>query len=335
MRHAMLWESLKDGLVRCQLCAHECSLKKEVKGRCGARMNRNGEMISLVANVITSAHLDPVEKKPLYHFLPGSKIFSVGSAGCNFTCSFCQNFIISQIPSSGRVPGKITDPETLVKMAETHAVRSMAFTYNEPTVFFELVYETAGFAQAVDIRSVIVSNGYMSKECLLTLHRRLSAANVDLKSFRDNFYKKYCNARLQPVLDNLKTLKSLGIWLEVTTLVIPGVNDSDAELHDMAAFVHDELGAETPWHLSAFHGAYKMTAHPPTPLSRLEEAWRIGREKGLDFVYIGNMRSLLGGNTFCPRCGDLVIERSGYSVRIKGKPGICPSCETALPGIWQ
>jgi pyruvate formate lyase activating enzyme len=335
MRYAMLWENLKGGMVQCQLCAHGCSLKKDGKGRCGARMNRNGEMISLVANVITGMQLDPVEKKPLYHFLPGSKIFSVGSAGCNFTCGFCQNFTISQIPPSGRMPGKIVEPETLVEMAETHAVRSMAFTYNEPTIFFELVYKTAGLAQAADIRSVIVSNGYMSPECLETLSRRLSAANIDLKSFRDDFYKKYCNARLQPVLDNLKTLKSFGIWLEVTTLVIPGVNDSDAELHDMAAFVHDELGPETPWHLSAFHGAYKMTGHPPTPLSRLEEAWHIGREKGLHFVYIGNAKSLLGGNTFCPHCDELVIERSGYAVRLKGQPGICPSCRTALPGIWQ
>ncbi|MDR2744856.1 MAG: AmmeMemoRadiSam system radical SAM enzyme [Desulfovibrio sp.] len=335
MHHAMLWDSLKGEMVQCQLCAHGCSLKKDGKGRCGVRMNRNGGMISLVANVVTSVHLDPVEKKPLYHFLPGSKIFSVGSAGCNFACSFCQNFAISQIPPGGRMPGKIVDPDALVEMAEAHAARSMAFTYNEPTVFFELVYETAGLAQAADIRPVIVSNGYMSRECLLTLGRRLSAANVDLKSFRDNFYKKYCNARLQPVLDNLKTLKSLGIWLEVTTLVIPGINDSDAELHDMAAFVHDELGTETPWHLSAFHGAYKMTTHPPTPLSRLEEAWHIGREKGLHFVYIGNVRSLLGGNTFCPHCGELVIERDGYNARFRGKPGICPSCKTTLPGIWQ
>jgi pyruvate formate lyase activating enzyme len=331
----MLWENFREEAVQCRLCAHGCSLKNDGKGRCGVRMNRNGKVIPLVANVVTSVHLDPVEKKPLYHFLPGSKIFSVGSAGCNFACSFCQNFAISQIRPGGRMPGKIVDPDALVEMAESRAARSMAFTYNEPTVFFELVYETAGLAQAAGIRPVIVSNGYMSQECLLMLGRRLSAANIDLKSFRDNFYKKYCNARLQPVLDNLKVFKSLGIWLEVTTLVIPGINDSDAELRDMASFVHDELGAETPWHLSAFHGAYKMIAHPPTPLSRLEEARHIGLEKGLRFVYIGNVRSLLGGNTFCSRCGELVVERSGYNVRFRESPGVCPSCKTTLPGIWQ
>jgi pyruvate formate lyase activating enzyme len=331
----MLWENLKEELTRCQLCAHGCLLKKNDKGRCGVRINKNGTLVSLVANVVTSVQLDPVEKKPLYHFLPGSKIFSVGSAGCNFSCSFCQNFSISQIPPSGRIPGKIVAPSQLVDMAETHSVRSMAFTYNEPTVFFELVHETAALAKNAGIRSVIVSNGYMSQECLQTLGRRLSAANVDLKSFREDFYKKYCNARLQPVLDNLKALKTAGVWLEVTTLLIPGINDGDAELRDLAAFIHNELGPETPWHLSAFHGAYKMAEHPATPLSRLEDAWRIGRAAGLSFVYIGNVRTLLGGNTFCPHCGELVIERSGYAVRLKGKAGICPSCGITLPGIWQ
>ncbi|MDR1776950.1 MAG: AmmeMemoRadiSam system radical SAM enzyme [Desulfovibrio sp.] len=333
--HAMLWESLRNNQVQCQLCAHKCLLKNGDKGRCGVRLNKNGTLLSLVTNVATSLQLDPVEKKPLYHFLPGSKIFSIGSAGCNFSCKFCQNYAISQIQQHGRIPGKVIEPDELVNLAESKSVRSIAFTYNEPTVFFELMYKTTGLAQTSDIRSVIVSNGHMSQECLQTLARRLHAANIDLKSFRETFYKEYCNGHLQPVLDNLKTLKSLGVWLEVTTLVIPGLNDGDAELRDIAAFIHDELGRETPWHLSAFHGDYQMTDHPATPVARLEDAWRIGRETGLDFVYIGNVRTLLGGDTFCPQCGEVAIERKGYAVSIRGKAGVCPSCKADLPGIWQ
>jgi pyruvate formate lyase activating enzyme len=335
MQHAMLWESLKNGQAHCRLCTHGCVIKNNDKGRCGVRVNKGGTLFSLVADVVTSLQLDPVEKKPLYHFLPGSKIFSVGSAGCNFSCSFCQNYSISQIPPNGRISGKVISPSELVDLAEEHSVRSMAFTYNEPTVFFEMMHEVIPLAQAADMRCVVVSNGYMSKECLMSWGQRISAANIDLKSFSDDFYKKYCNARLHPVLDNLKYMKSLGIWLEVTTLLIPGINDSKAELRDIALFIHDELDPETPWHISAFHGAHKMASHPSTSLQNLEDAWRIGREMGLNYVYIGNVRSLLGGNTFCPQCGGVVIERNGYAAKFKGKPGKCEGCGTVLPGIWQ
>lgn len=332
---AMLWDPLPGAAVQCRLCAHACRLKKGGKGLCGVRANLNGTLISLVRDVITSAQLDPVEKKPLYHFLPGSKTFSVGSAGCNFTCRFCQNHVIARLPGNGRAPGRHVRPEALAQAAVESKARSIAFTYNEPTVFFELIHETAALAQAAGIRAILVSNGFMSKDCLLPLRRRIAAINVDLKSFRDQFYKEYCGGRLQPVLDNLKAVKSLGWWLEVTTLVIPGINDSAAELAEMAAFVRDELGPETPWHLSAFHGAHLMAAHPATPLSRLEEAWRIGREAGLHFVYLGNVRSAVGANTFCPSCGALVIERRGHAVRFSGAPGKCPSCGAELPGVWK
>lgn len=332
---AMLWEPLPGGTVQCRLCAHACRLKKGGKGLCGVRANVNGSLISLVRDVVTSAQLDPVEKKPLYHFLPGSKTFSVGSAGCNFTCRFCQNHVIARVPGNGRVPGRHVRPEALAQAAVESRARSIAFTYNEPTVFFELTYETAELAQAAGLRAILVSNGFMTEDCLLPLRRRINAINVDLKSFRDRFYKEYCGGRLQPVLDNLKAVKSLGWWLEVTTLVIPGINDSAAELGEMAAFVRDELGPDTPWHLSAFHGAYLMAAHPATPLSRLEEAWRIGREAGLHFVYMGNVLSAVGANTFCPSCGALAIERRGHAARFLGAPGACPSCKAELPGVWK
>ncbi len=337
---ALLWHALDGahkGSVQCDLCAHGCRLKKGDKGLCGVRANSNGELVTLVGNVVTAVNMDPVEKKPLYHFLPGSRTFSIGSAGCNFFCKYCQNSSIAHIPPSGLVPGKRATPEDLIVLAQENHVRSMAFTYNEPTVFFELVYETAGLAIARDIRCLLVTTGYMSEECLRALSRRVCAVNVDLKSFRDSFYRQYCGARLQPVLDNLKAMRKLGWWLEVTTLVIPGVNDSAAELKEAAAFIHQELGAHTPWHLSAFHGAHQMADHPSTPLSKLEEAWSIGRQEGLHFVYIGNALSAMGSNTFCPECGILVIERQGYSVTMHmqaGAPGVCPSCHTTLPGVW-
>ncbi|MBQ9452275.1 MAG: AmmeMemoRadiSam system radical SAM enzyme [Desulfovibrio sp.] len=331
---AMLWSPNADGSVSCRLCVHRCRVRKGGKGRCGVRVNLKGGLVSLVNEVVTAVGMDPVEKKPLYHFLPGTKIFSVGSAGCNFHCRFCQNSNISQVPESGVVPGRRVTPEDLVSLAVTNRARSLAFTYNEPTVFFELVYQTARQAKEKGLPSVLVSNGFMSADCLRALHASISAANIDLKGFSDEFYRSYCGGRLQPVLDNLKAIKAMGWWLEVTTLVIPGVNDTIDELKGVATFIHDELGADTPWHISAFHGAYRMADYPATPLPKLEEAWRIGRESGLHYVYIGNVRSAVGSTTFCSQCGAAVIRREGFEARVSGALGECPSCGTVLPGIW-
>ena len=336
-----LWQPLEgqdQGSVLCRLCAHGCRLKKGAKGLCGVRANVNGELVSVVRDVVTAVNLDPVEKKPLYHFLPGSRTFSIGSAGCNFSCKFCQNSAIAHIPADGLIPGRRTTPQDLVVLAQENRARSMAFTYNEPTVFFELVYETASLATAQGMHSLLVTNGYMSQDCLTALSRCIQAANVDLKAFSDSFYRQYCGARLQPVLDNLKAIRAMGWWLEVTTLVIPGLNDSADELKAAASFIRQELGAHTPWHISGFHGAHRMADHPSTPLAKLEEAWTIGRDEGLHFVYIGNAQSALGSNTFCPQCGDLVIERRSYNIRSlmqAGAPGACPSCHAALPGVWS
>ena len=318
---AALWDSQPDGTVVCRLCAHRCRLRKGAKGICGVRVNMRGEMVSLVSRVVTAAAMDPIEKKPLYHFLPGSRIFSVGSAGCNFSCHFCQNNSIAHVPESGIVPGKRAAPEDLL----AHA----------PTVFFEMLYETAGMAAKKGIRSVLVTNGYMSKDCLSALSRCICAANVDLKSFSDTFYRKYCGGHLQPVLENLKAIKKLGWWLEVTTLVIPGLNDGQAEMAELAAFIRDELGPDTPWHVTGFHGAHLMIDHPDTPLATLETCWRIGREAGLNYVYIGNTRSPLGSNTFCPECNAVVIERNGYDTRLRGAEGKCPKCGVQIPGVWK
>lgn len=331
---AMLWDREPDGTLRCSLCAHACHLREGAHGRCGVRVNVRGEMITLTGDVVTAVQLDPVEKKPLYHFLPGTKTYSIGSAGCNFHCRYCQNHKIAHVHPRSTIPGRRATPDTLVRLAAQQAP-SIAFTYNEPTVFFEQVYETAGQAQARGLKVILVSNGFMTEDFLLPLSRRVNAANIDLKAFSEEFYHKYCGGRLQPVLDNLKLIRRLGWWLEVTTLIIPGCNDSPQELRDMARFIRDELGPDTPWHLTAFHGAAMMATHPSTPLFQLEDAWRMGREEGLRYVYIGNTTGIIGSSTLCPSCGTPVIERRGYQTRRSKTPGVCPSCKTGIPGVWQ
>jgi len=331
---AMLWEHLPGNQVRCRLCSHGCQLKRGQKGLCGVRANKGGDMITLVGNVVSSAQLDPVEKKPLYHYQPGSKTYSVGSVGCNFHCRFCQNNQISQMPEDGIVSGRRIIPTNLWQTALELKARSLSFTYNEPTVFFEQIFEAAGQAKAHGLGIILVSNGFMTGDCLHALQRRVDAANIDLKSFNDSFYREYCGGRLQPVLDNLKAIKALGWWLEVTTLIIPGCNDSPEELREIAGFIRNELGPDTPWHVTAFRGAYRMTDHPAPRLAQMEAAWSIGREAGLRYVYIGNMPSLLGGTTFCPQCGAVVIERQSWQIKRRGKPGQCPSCKAQLAGVW-
>ena len=334
----MLWEPGKNSGVRCLLCPHACRLALGATGICGVRFNRKGELRSLVENVVSSVQMDPVEKKPLYHFLPGSKTFSIGSVGCNFSCSFCQNYHISVVPQSGIVNGKRVAPEHLVELALKNHAKSVAFTYNEPTVFFELVYTTAALAKLHKLPVILVSNGYMGEDAFTGLQHRVQAINVDLKSFSNEFYRKYCGGKLQPVLDSLKRIKALGWWLEVTTLLIPGINDSKAEVRDCANFIRTELGPDTPWHLSGFHGAHKMLDHPSSTLAQLEAAWRIGKGEGLHHVYMGNLASAMGANTYCPECGTMVVERRGFGVVQAGKTGeagVCPKCQRAIAGVWQ
>lgn len=332
---AMLWEAHGDGSIKCQVCAHGCHLKEGKHGICGVRVNSNGEMVTLVNDVVTAVQLDPVEKKPLYHFLPGSKTFSIGSAGCNFRCIFCQNSEIAHVHPRSTLNGRRLTPETIVRLAKENKAPSIAFTYNEPTVFFELAYAGAGLAKADGLKTILVSNGFMSNEFLQSMSKRIDAANIDLKGFTDEFYHKYCGGRLQPVLENLVTIKKMGWWLEVTTLLIPGVNDSAVEITNIANFIKDSLGVDTPWHISAFHGAAQMSHHPSTPLSKLEEAWNIGKNTGLEYVYVGNAHTSYGANTHCPVCSKLLIERHGYRTRVFFKNGTCPSCGAHIAGVWN
>jgi len=334
MKEAMLYERLPEGKVRCGLCAHRCVISDGKKGVCQVRENRGGTLYTLVYGRAITQHVDPVEKKPLLHFHPGTRAYSIATVGCNFRCRWCQNWDISQMVRERHlIMGEEATPEHIVSAAEKSGCRSIAYTYTEPTIFFEYAYDTARLAQEDGLANIYVTNGYMTEEMLETFHPYLDAANVDLKAFRDETYRKYVGARLQPVLDAMKVMKRLGVWLEVTTLVIPGINDDDEELQDAADFVANELGVETPWHISRFFPAYKMTDVPPTPIRTLRRAREIGLEAGLRYVYVGNVSD--EANTVCHACGRTLIRRSGYRIlenRIQ-PDGCCPDCGIPVAGV--
>jgi pyruvate formate lyase activating enzyme len=334
IREAMLYERLDDERVRCHLCSHTCTISPSKQGICGVRENRDGILYTLVYGTIIAENIDPIEKKPLFHVYPGSRSFSIATVGCNFQCTFCQNSDISQMPRERKkILGRDATPEELVENALTSGSKTIAYTYTEPTVYFELAYDTAKIAKDKGIKNVFVTNGFMTGETIEKIAPYLDAANVDLKSFDDGFYKEYCGARLQPVLDSLKKMKELGIWVEVTTLIIPTLNDSDEELFDIARFIHS-LGNETPWHISRFHPQYKMTGLHPTPLSTLQRAKQIGTDAGLKYVYTGNVPGDEGENTYCSNCGNLIIGRYGFRVdtlNLKGSQ--CSTCGGELEGI--
>ncbi|MBU2439142.1 MAG: AmmeMemoRadiSam system radical SAM enzyme [Acidobacteria bacterium] len=331
-KEALLYETIAGNVCLCRLCAHGCRIEDGCSGVCRVRGNRDGTLYSQVYGELIATHVDPIEKKPLFHFYPGSLSLSIASAGCNFRCSFCQNWQISQAPREGGThTGPDTSPGEVVENAVRRRCRSISYTYTEPTIFFEFALDTARQAQTAGLENVFVTNGYMTKEALETIHPALHACNVDLKSFRDSFYRTMCGARLQPVLDSIRTMKALGIWLEITTLVIPGQNDSEAEWADIAGFIHD-LDPDIPWHLSRFHPDYEYDAAPATPLETLQRAHAVGRGAGLRYVYIGNAPGL-AEDTVCPTCGKVLVRRSGYSVALEHlKGGSCGGCGSVIAG---
>jgi pyruvate formate lyase activating enzyme len=333
MHTALLWKQEPDSqTVRCKLCSHFCRIESGQRGLCGVRENREGTLYTLVADRVAALNIDPVEKKPLYHFHPGTLTFSLGTMGCNFSCTFCQNSSLSQPPRQGlTIEGRKISPEEIVQNALSNRVHSISYTYSEPTIFFELMLPTAKLAKTRGLANIIVSNGYQSPECLEELGPYIDAANIDLKSFRDSFYQEQCGARLKPVLRNLKHIKKLGWWLEITTLIIPGLNDSTEELTELALFIGKELSTETPWHISRFHPDYRLLDRPPTPLETLERAWQIGKDAGLEYVYVGNVPGHDGNNTMCPEgCGP-VIQRRGFTVAQAS--ATCPKCGRAMAGV--
>ena len=333
---AVLYKPLKDEKVVCNLCSHRCVIESGARGRCGVRENRSGMLHSLVFGKLIARHIDPIEKKPLYHFLPGTLSYSVATVGCNFTCRFCQNADIAQMPTDqqGMIMGDGAKPEAVVAAARKGGCRSIAYTYTEPTVFFEFALETARIAHQQGIKNVFVTNGYMTPEALEMIQPYLDAANVDLKAFSSTYYKDLCGARLTPVKETLKQMKALGIFVEVTTLIVPALNDDPRELKNLADFLVDELGPETPWHISRFHPTYKLTDHPPTPLESLLKARDIGLEAGLRYVYTGNVPGQDGENTFCFNCGKLLIDRWGFQIhKYDIENGRCRHCDTQIDGV--
>lgn len=337
MKEALLYEPLEERKVRCHLCHHHCIISPGKRGLCGVRYNEEGVLYSLVYGKIIAEHVDPIEKKPLYHFLPGSYSYSIATVGCNFRCSFCQNYEISQYPQlyPTDIPGKPHSPKEIVKLALGSGSKSISYTYTEPTVFFEFALDCAKLAVREGLKNVFVSNGYMTKEALNLIKPYLHGINVDLKAFTEGFYQRICKAKLRPVLDNLKYLKQLGIWVEITTLVIPGENDDEGELRELVRFIRDELGPDTPWHISRFYPQYKMLHKPYTPLETLQRAYFIGKEEGLYYIYIGNVPGNETENTFCPQCNTLLLERYGFSLlRNNLKEGACPNCGFSVSGVW-
>jgi pyruvate formate lyase activating enzyme len=335
IREAMLYGKLTGDRVQCALCAHRCKINPGRRGICGVRENKNGVLYSLVFGTLIAEHVDPIEKKPFFHVYPASQSYSIATVGCNFICDFCQNAEMSQMPRSTlMIMGEDTDPDVVIERAQKSDCQTIAYTYTEPTVYLETLFETAKLACREGLKNLLVTNGFMTSEALEMISPYITAANVDLKSFRDEFYQKQCGAKLHPVLDSLKKMKERGIWLEITTLLIPGLNDSDDELQDIAAFIA-ALGAETPWHISRFHPQFKMLHRLATPVASLHRACRIGKEAGLKYVYSGNVPGDEGENTYCVNCANLLIKRYGYKIIHNNLlETSCSHCGKKLEGIF-
>ncbi len=337
MKEAMLYNPLEDGKVQCILCNHRCIISSSKRGLCGVRENREGKLYTLVYGRAISLNVDPIEKKPIFHLFPGSTSFSIATVGCNFRCLQCQNHEISQLPrgEDGRIEGSEVSPSKIVSLTKQNQCQSISYTYTEPTIYFEYAFEIARQAHQGGIKNIFVTNGYMTEEALKTIQPYLDAANVDLKSFREEFYKEVCGAKLKPVLENLKQMRQMGIWVEITTLIIPTLNDSDQEFEEIAQFIVS-LGPEVPWHISAFYPTYKMLNLPRTPASVLHRAREIGIKTGLRYVYCGNIPGEEGEDTFCPHCGRSLIERVGFRVAKNDVVnGACRHCHKKIDGIWD
>ena len=334
LHDALLYDQLADDQVRCDLCAHCCVIKDGGRGICRVRENHEGRLYTRVYGNLIAQNVDPIEKKPLYHFYPGSMAYSIATPGCNFRCEWCQNWQISQMPRLMTLPDrKRLQPEAIVESALATGSTSIAYTYTEPTIFFEYTFDVSKLAHEAGIKNVYVTNGFMTPEMIDLYHPWLDAANVDIKAFKDETYRKLMGGRLEPVLESCRRLKAAGVWLEVTTLIVPGVNDDPEELRALAAFIHDDLGPETPWHLSRFYPQYKMTTKAPTEQSILTETKAMGEEMGLDYIYIGNVAGVYA--THCKHCGQELIVRSGYQTQIVGlnDAGCCTQCGTQLDGV--
>lgn len=335
-RHpAMFWEKLPQNRVRCTLCPRECEVADVERGYCGVRENQGGEYQTLVYGALCSANVDPIEKKPLFHYLPGTTAFSIATAGCNIECKFCQNWQISQFRPE-QVESTVVPPERLVAACRSERSPTIAYTYSEPVVFYEYMHDTAALARQQGIGSVMISNGFIQEKPLRQLCKQLTGVKIDFKAFTEEFYVKWCSGRLKPVLRTLELLREIGIWFELVVLIVPTLNDSPEETRGMAQWVIKQLGPDVPMHFTRFHPTYRVTNLPPTPVETLDRCRRIALDAGVHYVYAGNVPTHPGENTYCHSCGRELIRRVGFRIAANNlQNGCCPQCQTTIPGVWS
>ncbi|HMD95710.1 MAG TPA: AmmeMemoRadiSam system radical SAM enzyme [Terriglobia bacterium] len=332
---AKFYEKLAYKKTKCKLCPRECVIDDRERGYCGARENRGGKYYSLVHSRVVTAHVDPIEKKPLFHFQPGTMAFSIATAGCNVNCKMCQNWEISQVRPE-QVKSNYVPPRDLASLAKQYQCPSIAYTYSEPVIFYEYVMDAAEAGHNVGVKSVVISGGYIQQDPLKTWCRTVDAIKIDLKGFSEKFYKEVVNGELKPVLDTLVTIKKQGTWTEIVYLVIPTLNDGDAEFKAMARWVKSDLGPDVPVHFTRFHPEYLLTNLPETPVETLERAKAIADAEGLHYVYIGNVPGHPAENTYCPKCRRIVVERQGFTVgQMHVRKGKCEYCQQVIPGLWS
>lgn len=331
---ARYYKKLANNIIECQLCPRKCQVSDLERGYCGVRENIAGEYYTLAYGEVCTANVDPIEKKPFFHFLPGSKAFSIATAGCNLNCKFCQNWNISQFRPEDVNHVDLSPGDCAANAANSHC-QSLAYTYSEPTIFYEYMYDCAVEARKQGIRSAVVSAGYIQAEPLAELISTVDAIKIDLKAFSNSYYKDICNGQLQPVLDSLVAIKRSGTWLEIVYLMVPGLNDSQTEIAELCDWLLTNLGPDVPIHFTRFHPSYLLQNLPMTPLKSLEQAHQIAKSKGLHYPYIGNVFGHDAENTYCHHCGKLLIGRNGFQIIENNlERGRCPSCQTIIPGVW-
>jgi len=338
MKESILYKKLDANKVQCHTCAHFCVIEANKRGICGVRENIDGKLYALNYGKAIAVNIDPIEKKPFFHFLPGSRSLSIATVGCNFRCLNCQNWDISQsFKSTKEIPGEDVLPEEIIKMALKNNLPSISYTYTEPTIFIEYALDTMKLARKAGLKNNFVSNGFMSEESAKLVIPYLDANNIDIKGFSEEFYRENCGGKFQPVLDTAKLMKKSGVWVEITTLVIPTLSDSEEMFRGIAKWIYENLGPETPWHVSQFCGAisWKLQHIPDTPVETLEKAWKIGKEVDLKYVYMGNVPGHRAENTYCPKCKTVAINRMNYIIHRHDKNGKCPKCGTDLNLILE
>jgi pyruvate formate lyase activating enzyme len=332
---AKFYQKLANRKIKCKLCPRECSVGDKERGYCGVRENRGGVYYSVVHSRVCAAHVDPVEKKPLFHYLPGTTAFSLATAGCNVNCKFCQNWDISQSRPE-EIPSNYAPPQKIAELARQYGCPTIAYTYSEPVVFAEFVMDTADAGHQAGVRSIVVSNGFMQEEALKEAYGKMDAVKIDLKAFTESYYRDVVTGQLKPVLDSLVTLKKMGKWTEIVYLVVPDRNDSDQEFRNLAQWIKANLGADVPLHFTQFHPEYLLKNLPITPVPTLERAKAIADAEGLHYVYIGNVPGHPAQNTYCPQCRRMLVERVGFTAsKVLIEKDSCPFCKHPIPGVWH